>query len=74
MKKFYNLWARFSVVRLTEEPELLASILGPAHTFVEIDHEIFSRVISHLLLVQEGQFSITGESMCTRYWLTPYEI
>ena len=23
-----------------------------------------------LLLFQEGQLSVTGESMCTKYWLT----
>ena len=29
------------------------------------DHEIFSVVIPSLLLIQEGQLSISGESMCT---------
>ena len=24
----------------------------------------------HLSLIQEGQLSVTGESMCTKYWLT----
>ena len=24
----------------------------------------------HLPLIQEGQLSVTGESMCTEYWLT----
>ena len=27
-------------------------------------------VILSLLLIQEGQFSVTGKSMCTKYWLT----
>ena len=28
--------------------------------------------LSFLLpLIQEGQLSVTGESMCTKYWLTP---
>ena len=28
-------------------------------------------ILSFLLpLVQEGQLSVTGESMCTKYWLT----
>ena len=28
-------------------------------------------ILSFLLpLIQEGQFSITGESMCMKYWLT----
>ena len=35
------------------------------HSFVEIDHEIFSTVILSLPLIQEGQLSVTGERMCT---------
>ena len=28
-------------------------------------------ILSFLLpLIQEGQLSVTGESMCTKYWLT----
>ena len=27
-----------------------------------------------LLLFQEGQLSVTGESMCTKYWLTAKEV
>ena len=38
---------------------------GPQHSFVEIDHEIFSKVILSLLLIQEGQLSVSGERMCT---------
>ena len=34
-------------------------------TVVEIDHEIISTVILPLLLIQEGQLSVTGESVCT---------
>ena len=33
---------------------------GRQHSFVEIDHEIFS-----LPLIQEGQLSVSGERMCT---------
>ena len=33
--------------------------------FVEIDQEIFSTVILSLLLIQEGQLSVSGERMCT---------
>ena len=36
---------------------------GRQHSFVEIDHEIFSTVI--LRLIQEGQLSVSGERMCT---------
>ena len=39
--------------------------LGRQHSFVEIDHEIFSEVILFLLLIQEGQLSVSGERMCT---------
>ena len=34
------------------------------HSFVEIDHEIFSVVILSLPLIQEGQLSVSGERMC----------
>ena len=34
-----------------------------------------SHILSFLLLlIQEGQLSVTGESMCTKYWLTAKEI
>ena len=35
------------------------------HSFVEIDHEVFSTVILSLQLIQEGQLSVSGERMCT---------
>ena len=38
---------------------------GRQHSFEEIDHEILSTVIHSLPLIQEGQFSISGERMCT---------
>ena len=46
-----------------------ASLTAPVrpHTFVEIYHEILSRVISPLPLIQEGQMSVSGESMRTKY-------
>ena len=44
----------------------LCSILAQSHTFVEIDHEIFSMVIIlDLWLIQDGLLSVTRESMCT---------
>ena len=39
--------------------------LGRQHSFVAIDHEIFSTVIPSLLLIQEGQLSVFGERLCT---------
>ena len=38
---------------------------GRQHSFVEIDHEIFSMVILSLRLIQEGKLSVSGERMCT---------
>ena len=38
---------------------------GQQHSFVEIDHEIFSTFILSLPLIQEGQLSVSGERMCT---------
>ena len=35
------------------------------HSFIEIDHEIFSTVLLFLPLIQEGQLSVSGERMCT---------
>ena len=39
--------------------------MGWQHSFLEIDHEIVSMVILSLLLIHEGQLSISGERMCT---------
>ena len=41
------------------------AVRGRQHSFVEIDHEIFSTVILSLPLIQEGQLSVSGEEMCT---------
>ena len=38
---------------------------GQQHSFVEIDHEVFSIVILSLPPIQEGQLSVSGERMCT---------
>ena len=35
---------------------------GFQHSFVEIDHEIFSTVIFSLPLIQDGQLSVSGTS------------
>ena len=34
------------------------------HSFIEIDHELFSMVILCLPLIQEGQLLVSGERMC----------
>ena len=36
---------------------------GRQHSFVEIDHEIFSTVVLSLPLIQEGQLSVSGKRM-----------
>ena len=41
------------------------------HSFVEIDHEIFSAVILSLLLIQEGQMQFLAKE-CAQYWLTAW--
>ena len=41
---------------------------GPT-IFFHGDHEIFSRVILSLPLIQEGHLSVSGERMCT-HWLS----
>ena len=38
---------------------------GQQHSFVEINHEIFSSVVLSLPLIQEGQLSVSGERMGT---------
>ena len=48
-----------SVGHLTRKSEVLGSVTGSGH------------ILSFLLLqIQEGQLSVTGKSMCTKYWLT----
>ena len=39
--------------------------MGRQHSFVKIDHEIFSTVILSLPPIQEGQLSVSDERMCT---------
>ena len=51
--------------RPTGDQEVAGSRRGRQHSFVVIDHEIFSTVILSLPLIQEGQLSVSGERMCT---------
>ena len=60
-----------SVVSLITDPGVMSSITAWSHTFAEINHEIFSKVILLLPLIQEGLLSVTSKSMCIEYWLTP---
>ena len=52
-------------VRLATRRSRVQPRRGWQHSFVEIDHEIFSTVILSLPLIQEGQLSVSGERMCT---------
>ena len=57
------------VASLIADPGVVS--LAQPHSFMEIDHEIISKVILLLpLVIQEGLLSVTSESMCTEYWLT----
>ena len=38
---------------------------GWQHSFMEIDHEIFSMAILSIPLIQEGQLSVSAKRMCT---------
>ena len=38
---------------------------GRQHSFLEINHEIFSTAILSFPLIQEGQLSVSGRRMCT---------
>ena len=58
-----------SVASLTADPGVMSLIPAWSHTFVEIKHEIISRVILLLPLIQEGLLSVTRESICMKYWL-----
>ena len=42
---------------------------GRQHSFVEIDHEMFSTVILSLPLIQEGHLPVSAKE-CAQYWLT----
>ena len=57
---------------LTADPGVASSTPARSHTFVEIDHEIISKVIllPSAESFKKGCLSVTSESMCTKYWLT----
>ena len=46
-----------SVASLIADPGVVSLITVQPHTFLEIDHEIFSKVILLLPLIQEGLLS-----------------
>ena len=52
------------------DPGVVSEILVRSHSFVEIAHEIFSKVILLLWLIQGELVPVTSESKFTKYWLT----
>ena len=65
LMRYYFLFSLFELPRLVESVQMSTPRRGRQHSFVEIDHEIFSTVILSLPLIQEGQLSVSGERMCT---------
>ena len=59
-----------SVASQTADTGVASSNTARSHTFVEIDREIISTVVLLIPLIREGLLSVTGESMCTKYWIT----
>ena len=58
------------MAQLDESPTGDQEVVGPTppgqqHSFVLIEHGIFSTVILSPPLIQEGQLSVSGERMCT---------
>ena len=51
------------IAQTVADPGVGSSFPARPHTFMEIDHEIFSTVILFLPLIQEGLVSVTSESM-----------
>ena len=58
-------WLSWMRVRLETGSRGVRPRRGHQHSFVVIDLEIFSTVILSLLLIQEGQLSVSGKRMCT---------
>ena len=50
-------------------PGVMSSIWAQPH-LMEIDYKIVYIIIPHFQLIQGGALSVTGESMCTKYWST----
>ena len=58
-------WLSWMCVRLVVRRLQIWPMVGQQHSFMEIDHEIFSTVILSLLLIQEGWLSVSCKRMCT---------
>ena len=58
-------WLSWKHIPLVIMSLWVPSRLGWQHSFMKIDHEIISRVILTLPLIQEGQLSVSGKIMRT---------
>ena len=58
-------WLSWMHIRLVIRRLWVQPAQGRQHSFMEVDHEIFSTVILSLLPIQEGQLSVSGERMST---------
>ena len=56
---------RKNVVRLTDRPHMTVDVYRGRKATIR--RHILSFIFP---LIQEGQLSVTGESMCMKYWLT----
>lgn len=78
MPKLWNIIPTCFIVRLhrvlaaclTADPRMQVECKQGHIAFIKIVPEKFSVVILLLLLIQEGQVSVTRQSMPTYYWLT----
>ena len=61
-------WFSWMRVQFVIRMLLILPPRGRQHSFVEIDHEVFSMVILSLLLIQEGQLPFSGKELA-QYWL-----
>ena len=62
---YWPRWLNWMRIRLVIRRLRVRPLPGLQHSFMEIDHEIFSMVILSLLLIQVGQLSVSGKGMCT---------
>ena len=56
-------WLSWICIRLVIRKLQVRPPTGQQHSFMKIDREIFSTVILSILLIQEGQLSVSGERM-----------
>ena len=69
-------WSHLGVIVYQESPGPIARSVGrPTRKSGPGFDTQSGHILSFLLpLIQEGQLSVTSESMCMKYWLTPKEV